>query len=358
MRIFLAFTSDLEKERKKLKAVIESLSRIAESQGLILELIDWRQAVPNLGRPQEEIFKQTKPESWDVFVGILWHRFGTPPGAHNSSTGKAFASGVEEEFKAAAELWNKYGQPRVIFYRCGRNPPLSALDPEEFKKVKGFFDEFAANRSHPGLYQTYKTVAEFERMVRDHLEQIILGKPKPSPKQSGSRPGATAAEQMFASLVLRGIKETYYRALDEKLIVCPNVRVNLMVPEKERLRIRFVDDARYYTTKERKTSWSRQDGKCGAAWKEGAQQLFVKNAAKPDEYFEQMESDDETLWALKSVISTPVKQNGQTIGVLNLDSPHDGDITKFTDLQIRSLLTNLADHVTPLLTARERRAAK
>ena len=115
LRIFAASPSDVATERAKLETVITALKPMANYLGLILEVIDWREVVPDVGRPQQIIFDQLKPTSWDVFIGILWHRFGTPPGAKDKKS-KDYLSGTEEEFKIAYELWKQYGKPRIIFY--------------------------------------------------------------------------------------------------------------------------------------------------------------------------------------------------------------------------------------------------
>lgn len=85
--------------------------------------MDWRAVVPDAGRPQQVIFDQLKPTSWDVFVGILWHRFGTPSGATNLQMGKELLSGTEEEFTTAYNLWKQFKRPRIMLYRCTRELP-------------------------------------------------------------------------------------------------------------------------------------------------------------------------------------------------------------------------------------------
>src|SRR6266487_3182966 len=98
LRIFVASPSDMAKECAKLKEVVESLKPTADYLGLVLEVVDWRAIVPEAGRAQQIIFDQLKPTSWDIFVGILWHRFGTPSGAKDPQTQKEYLSGTEEEF--------------------------------------------------------------------------------------------------------------------------------------------------------------------------------------------------------------------------------------------------------------------
>jgi tetratricopeptide (TPR) repeat protein len=138
-------------------------------------VVDWRAAVPDMGRPQQVIFDQLGPTAWDVFIAIVWHRSGTPPGGRDPQTGEEYRSGTEEEFKTAYELWKEHGRPRIMVYRCTRHAPLEELDPAQFKLVKDFFTQFEAIRGeHPGLYQTFDTPESFEKLLLDHLMKLLL----------------------------------------------------------------------------------------------------------------------------------------------------------------------------------------
>jgi len=173
LRIFAASPSDVATERAKLETIVDALKPTAEHLGLILEVVDWRSVIPDVGRPQQIIFDQLKPTSWDVFVGILWHRFGTPPGAKDK-TGKDYLSGTEEEFKTAYELWKQYSKPRIMLYRCTRVLPYD-IDPDQFKLVKDFFKLVEDVRGeYRLLYQSFDTVETLENLLIDHLQKLLI----------------------------------------------------------------------------------------------------------------------------------------------------------------------------------------
>src|SRR3990172_4482659 len=108
VRLFLSSPGDVEPERAKVNAVVNQVSRmLGESLGVVLEVVDWKtHVVPDMGRPQEVINQQVR--DYDIFVGILWKRFGTPTGVAES--------GTEEEFNIAYGNWQKFGRPRILFY--------------------------------------------------------------------------------------------------------------------------------------------------------------------------------------------------------------------------------------------------
>lgn len=111
LRIFAASPSDVAAERAKLETVLGLLKPLADHIGLSVEVVDWRKVAPDMGRPQQVIFDQLQPATWDVFIGILWHRFGTPPGGKDPQTQKEYLSGTEEEFRTAFRLWEQFKKP-------------------------------------------------------------------------------------------------------------------------------------------------------------------------------------------------------------------------------------------------------
>src|SRR5215213_588258 len=105
LRIFAASSSDTATERAKVETAAALLKPLADSLGIVLDVDDWRTVVPNMGRPEQVILDQLKPSEWDVFIGILWHRFGIPSGGQDSQTRKEYMGGTEEEFRTAYNLW-------------------------------------------------------------------------------------------------------------------------------------------------------------------------------------------------------------------------------------------------------------
>jgi len=175
LRLFAASPLDVATERAKLETVVGLLKPLADHIGLSVEVVDWRKVVPDMGRPQQVIFDQLQPTTWDVFIGILWHRFGTPPGGKDPQTQKEYLSGPEEEFRTAFRLWEQFKKPRIMMYRCIRQVSLDTLDFEQAQRVKNFFAQFDAIKGeHPGLYQTFDSTETFEKLLLDNLQKLLL----------------------------------------------------------------------------------------------------------------------------------------------------------------------------------------
>ncbi len=178
LRIFVAAPSDVMAERDNAHAIAEELNRadnVADQLGLTLEVLDWRTHVaPFMGQPEGVILQQLPVEVWDIFIGILWLRFGKPTGEVDPHTGKEFVSGTEQEFTLAYHAWKQNDRPQILFYRCTRPVDLDRIDPEQFKNVKAFFADFDADKKHPGLYQSYQELQNFEQRVRRDLTKLLF----------------------------------------------------------------------------------------------------------------------------------------------------------------------------------------
>lgn len=171
-RVFVASPGDLAEESKRLAKVVDGLDeRLAEHLGVQLELKEWRQVAPGIGRPEDVILDQLPVETWDVFIGLLWLRFGMPPGRNHA--GADHDSGTEEEFRLACRAWRESQRPRILFYRCTRPAPVS-VDTKQLRKVQRFFDEFAPKGKNPGLFQDFGEVDQFEKMVEKHLTGLLI----------------------------------------------------------------------------------------------------------------------------------------------------------------------------------------
>jgi len=146
---------------------------LGDSLGIVLEVVDWKtHVVPDMGRPQEVINQQVG--DYDIFVGILWKRFGTP-------TGKG-ESGTEEEFNIAYANWQKFKRPRILFY-FSRVPSLPNDYDEamQLAKVMGF----KKTLQEKGLIRDYQNAEEFSDLLREHLVKVLQEWFKP---KKGSTP--------------------------------------------------------------------------------------------------------------------------------------------------------------------------
>jgi len=162
IRVFVASPSDVQEERDQLRTVIDELNRlIGDEKGVVLELVRWETHVaPDMGRPQEVINRQVGP--YDIFIGIMWKRFGTPTGHADS--------GTHEEFTAAFESWQVTRRPRIMFYFS--QAPYTLRSPEDVDQLRRVL-AFRAQMEKQALVWEYNGATAFPPFAREHLTRAI-----------------------------------------------------------------------------------------------------------------------------------------------------------------------------------------
>jgi len=166
MRVFVASPGDVEPERDALARVLTdvnlALESLAPHHPVVLQLVRWETHVhPDFGRPQGVVNDQIR--DYDVMVGIMWKRFGTP-------TGHA-ESGTEEEFRLAYDRWTAGGTPHILFYFSEAAMPvkLSSAEVGQLQKVVAFREEL----TQQGLVKSYASAGEFPDVVRRDLIRLV-----------------------------------------------------------------------------------------------------------------------------------------------------------------------------------------
>jgi TIR domain len=164
-RIFVATPADVTPERDTVSFVVEELrTTIGDIRNIELQTVRWEtHAWPDVGEDAQDVINSQIGE-YDLFVGVMWKRFGTPT--------KRAGSGTGEEFERAYELFRKHGRPKIMFYF--RTTPFYSTDLKEltqFKKVVSFRKKL---EKLGVLFWTYSDPLTFERDLRAHLTRQIL----------------------------------------------------------------------------------------------------------------------------------------------------------------------------------------
>ncbi len=157
-KLFVASPGDASVERDALGRVVQEVNQTHGAPlGYSLELLRWEtHAAPSGGRPQAVINQQI-PE-YDIFVGIMWRRFGTPTGAAGS--------GTEEEYRIAYRKWLSNNSMPLMFYFCQKPFMPRRLDEiEQMRQVLLFREEL----ERQALVWEYNQPEKFEEDIRKHL---------------------------------------------------------------------------------------------------------------------------------------------------------------------------------------------
>lgn len=157
-RIFLSSPNDVKVEKRFLERVVNELNIThGAPMGYDLELVRWEtHAAPGAGRPQQIITDLIG--DYDIYVGIMWRRFGTP-------TGMA-GSGTEEEFQNAYQIWERNRSIQLMFYFCQK--PFMPMRVEELDQMRQVL-LFRQSLEGKALVWDYAAPAKFSDDIRKHL---------------------------------------------------------------------------------------------------------------------------------------------------------------------------------------------
>jgi len=139
IKVFVSCPSDVKNEKSIVEYLCDEINqKYRDKFKVSLLMVEWEKSViPQFGpRPQAIINQQIS--KYDVFIGIFWKRFGTPPGAKNPNTGEHYESGTEEEFEIAYQGWKQKKSVRINFYFKDLNRKAGIDDQVQTAKVVAF----------------------------------------------------------------------------------------------------------------------------------------------------------------------------------------------------------------------------
>lgn len=167
LRVFLASPGDLAEERAIARAVVENVNRIVSTVNWRIELLGWEDTLPAFCRPQEHINRYV--DVCDLFIGVLYRRWGQPTGTHSS--------GFEEEFLRARERRMASGKPEIwLFFK--KVDEDSLRDPgDQLLKVLAFKNQQVERREL--LFKEFDTTGDWKELLFTYLLKYVLELSRP-----------------------------------------------------------------------------------------------------------------------------------------------------------------------------------
>lgn len=166
LSIFIGSPSDLQEERKIAHNVVERINKNAgRNLGIHLELRGWEDTLPGYGTRPQEIINEELIEC-DIFVGLLWQRWGTPPGGENGYT-----SGFEEEYNLALEQKEKDQMIDIFLFFKDMSESLKRDPGEQATQVLNFKDSVEKERKV--FFDTFSEAADWKELFNDVLTGYI-----------------------------------------------------------------------------------------------------------------------------------------------------------------------------------------
>lgn len=167
VRIFLSTPSDVGVERTQVQHLVrdvnETLQFLDPTRELRVEVVFHEtHAFPDVGAPQAVIDRQL-PVDYEIYLGVMWKRAGTPTGMAES--------GTIHEFELAYAHAVEHGWPTVMFFFCDDQiqMPRNDDDVDQLRRVV----EFRRRVDSMGYTASYSDRNTFRDALRPRLLRAI-----------------------------------------------------------------------------------------------------------------------------------------------------------------------------------------
>ncbi len=207
---------------------------MADALGYQVELVGWEDTLPGVGRPQAIINRDL--DGCDLFIGMLWKRWGTPPGT------EPYSSGFEEEFGRSMTRNAKEGRPEINLLLKDLDAASLADPGDHLKKVIAFKEQVFSEKKL--LAGTFSEIRDFEVKFRKCIQGYVIAlanQDKASesekdqaplaeiPTPPSAQPGPTTPLSVEGAIFLRNFLTTAEKATDDHPLSAEDVaRVRLL----------------------------------------------------------------------------------------------------------------------------------
>jgi len=159
--ILLSSPSDVKKERKIVSDIIEEInSSIKDNFNACLKVIKWEtNGHSSIGKSAQDILNLQLGSYYDIYIGLMWTRIGTPT--------KRSKSGTVEEFNIAYKKYKKNKKKlEIMFYFSDIKIAPSRIEISQHQEVQCFKKHIRKI----GIYSPdYSSYSAFKKQVKDDL---------------------------------------------------------------------------------------------------------------------------------------------------------------------------------------------
>jgi len=164
LTIFISCPGDMDEDKSSAARAVSEANKILRSSGspIQFDIWEWKEdALPGVGIDPQNVIDQQIPEH-DVYLGLMWKKFGQPT--------SIYGSGTEHEFRTSLEKHRSLQTPKHILFLFKTSiDSLTQLDANEWAQITNF-------RNGLGdlgvLHQSYEKTDNLERLLRLHLSKI------------------------------------------------------------------------------------------------------------------------------------------------------------------------------------------
>lgn len=162
-QLFIASPSDVSDERASVVKAAERIER--QRRRYAFKVFRWEDGPPTSGGSAQRQVERfiPEPKDLDLFVMVLWQRYGT-------LLAEDGISGTHREFRRAVESRKQFGRPEILAYHCTAVTSIRNLDATQLVQLQDLLKEVESQ----GLLTTFAERGQtFETMVADHIARVL-----------------------------------------------------------------------------------------------------------------------------------------------------------------------------------------
>jgi hypothetical protein len=161
IKIFISCPSDVKNEVDSIRLIIEEINKTdGEFNNYNLALINWKQdTYTAIGEDAQAVINDQVEKEYDVLVGLLWLKVGTPTKRDKSGT-------IEEINRALANLDKKL----LIYFNTSPPENINDINTSELAEINNFKKELGGKGV---LYKEFNSLPAFESLFRINITRLI-----------------------------------------------------------------------------------------------------------------------------------------------------------------------------------------
>lgn len=189
--VFISSPGDVGDDRKIVLDELQAWNqRNGRARGCYLSPLTWEDLVaPDVGNSAQDVINVEVGDDYDVFLGLMWARFGSPT--------KAADSGTQEEFERALARRTSGELLRISFLFKKSDLPIDQIDPDQLKKVQSFKAKISEEGAYYAEYSDDRELVSALAIVFDRIaneKQRYLQRDGGLKKNSETEPSAALTD--------------------------------------------------------------------------------------------------------------------------------------------------------------------
>ena len=129
IHIFLATPSDVNHERELVHNAVNEINKtLGATQNFRVEIKGWEDVPPSRGVNAQEVITKHIGDNYQIFLGIMWARIGSPVNGVDS--------GTVYEYETALDLDDHRDDFKIMWYFKEDEISFDKIDPQQIDIVK------------------------------------------------------------------------------------------------------------------------------------------------------------------------------------------------------------------------------